>query len=192
MFFPLLSSCHLTRGEGSGHFFFFHFGHHIPNLQQLPSLTHLGPHPDPLTPHPSPCFCVADQSRQSVRFVVLHGDCVYSQVYSQVLCGARVCKRVSPTLKKALKPGLKTYPPTHGYTHTSWPLRLVRGTMPLFGSVMQRLTLSASVGILLLLVLEVVSPTSPPPPSPPILNLCFMKPDQAICKKRKKKKNFVQ
>lgn len=88
--------------------------------------------------------------------------CILNSEYACVR--VRVCKTHFSRSSKVPSLALKKFPPTQAYTfeytHTDWPSRLIRGTIPLFGSVIQRLTLPASTGILLLLVLEVGSPTS--------------------------------
>lgn len=70
------------------------FGHHIPNLfSNSPPISTHPPSPPaqpPYRPH-LPCLWIADKSRRSVRFVVQHGDCVYSQVYSQLWVCVSVC-----------------------------------------------------------------------------------------------------
>lgn len=121
---------------------------------------------------------------ESVGFVVPRGDCAYSQVHSRQCARLLVfvCKCVhmlqlafagapkSQVLLKNIHPHSCARADAHTctHTHTSRPLRLVRGTIPLSGSVTQRLTPPASPGILLHVGFgSGVPPKSTPPPTPP-------------------------
>lgn len=88
----------------------------------------------------------------------------------------QVCIKV--TLARELQ---SPQPPTH--TLTGWPLRVLRGTIRLFGSVIQRLTLPASFSVLLMLILEAVPPTYSTSPLP--FKSVSVRLNYAICLKRK-------
>lgn len=147
------------------------------------------------TPHPLSCFLVADQSGQSVRFVVWHGECVLYSLRCILRCCVSVCVCVNSTLVGTLKSpawlkNISTHTCVHIQMHTyQLALTACKRDYPSLWKCYTEANSArqcwhiAAVGF--------GSGIPPPPTSPPfILNLCFMKPVQAICK-TKTKNNYL-